>query len=37
MMKDVMILGPGDADCIKLEKLVIQAAEELGFPMSSPR
>ena len=30
-MKNIKILGSGDADCIKLEKLAVQAAQELGL------
>ncbi|MCL2026248.1 MAG: thioredoxin family protein [Leptospirales bacterium] len=30
-MKNIKILGSGDADCVKLEKLAVQAAEELGL------
>ncbi|MCL1910647.1 MAG: thioredoxin family protein [Leptospirales bacterium] len=30
-MKNIKILGSGDADCVKLEKLAIQAAQELGL------
>lgn len=32
MMKNIMIMGSGDADCIKLEQRTVQAAEELGIP-----
>ena len=30
-MKNIKILGSGDADCIKLEKLAVQASQELGL------
>jgi len=30
-MKNIKILGSGDADCVKLEKLAVQAAQELGL------
>jgi small redox-active disulfide protein 2 len=30
-MKNIKILGSGDADCIKLERLAVQAATELGL------
>ena len=30
-MKNIKILGSGDTDCVKLEKLAVQAAQELGL------